>query len=360
MQSEKVESPYYMISRDLQQLYDGYQGNVIKLCSNESPLGANPRVISCLTNELNKVHLYPAAENIVLQKLVADNYDLGNEYIIFGNGSTELLDLITQELFPYSGEALISQYSYPLYQMLVTKYGGKVKILPVNNWKINTDHFLDNLEVNTKAIYIANPNNPTGSWVTFNKLKAFMDNVPKKVTVVIDEAYGEYLDIQEEYQSAISLITQYNNLVVTRTFSKIYGLAGLRIGYALSHPDFISKIRKRKQSTNVNLLAQSAAIVAYQDTEYKSNVYEEVKRSAMYLCRELQLLDVAFLYNGTNFMLIRAKDSALSLYKRLLNYGIVTQPMDFYHLPEFIRISMGNYSDMQYFISILTEVMENE
>jgi len=353
-------TPYYRISEDLDHLHKNYQGRIIKLCSNESILGANPNVMIALQKEIDKIHLYPNPESAAIKKIIATQLNLDPGSIIFGNGSTELIELATQELFLQDGNAVISLYSYPLYEMLVKKYNGTVRVVPMNNWEIDLTKFLNQIDHQTKAIYLASPNNPTGSWVAFEDLERFIKQIPKNIMLIIDEAYGEYLEGDPGYASLVPLTQRYNNLMVTKTFSKVYGLAGLRIGYAIANNEFIQKIRRRKQSANVNMMAQIAAIIAYQDTDYKNKVIFEVKKSLQLLTKKLAELNIEFISKSTNFLLVKTAKHSLQIYKELLKYGIVVQPMDFYNLPEYIRISIGKKEDMVYLLSIMPEILQDE
>jgi histidinol-phosphate aminotransferase len=360
MQNEKLTTPYYMISEDLNNLSKSYTGRILKLCSNESPLGTNPNVIRVVEKELKKIYLYPDSESSSIKKIIANQLDLDISTIIFGNGSTELIDLTTQDLFYQGGNAIISEYSYPLYEMLVKKCRGTVKIVPMNDWEIDLASFLDKIDNETKAIYLANPNNPTSSWVSFKHLQAFIEHVPKHIKLVIDEAYGEYLEGVPGYKTLASLTQKYNNLIVTKTFSKVYGLAGLRVGYAIVDSEFVQKIRLRKQSTNVNIVAQIAALTAYQDLAYKAKVVFEVKKNLQLMTEKLTQMKIKFVAKNTNFLLIKTLKPALQVYKELLQYGIVIQPMNFYNLPNYIRVSIGKEKDMLYLLSVLPEVMRSE
>ncbi len=352
--NKEIISPTYMIIRDIRHLTNSNVGKVFRLCSNESPLGTNYRVIDTIIKGLDKLHTYPDPDSFDIKHLVSKNLGIDEKCIVFGNGSTELIEILINYLFIELGNTVISQYTYPLYEMLVAKCNSDIIKAPMIDWQYDLDGMVAAVTKKTKAIFLTNPNNPTGSWITLDRLCGFLKKIPSNILVIIDEAYYDYMDNVPEYASGINLLDKFSNLVITRTFSKVYGLAGLRIGYAIAAPEIISKIASRKQSANVNIVAQYAAVAAYLDDEYRRKVILEVNKNRLMLENKLQSMNIKFISTNTNFIMIRVKQASIDAYKKLLGHNIVVQPMEIYGLSEYIRVSIGNEEDTNKFISILS------
>lgn len=352
------EMPSYMIDKDIKAL-GGDQDTLIKMCSNESPLGTNKNVIRKLQPFLNKLHLYPEPDPKELAQLIAQDLGINTKEIIFGNGSTELLELIGQEFIDRNALSLVSQHTYPLYEMIIKRRGGKTIKIEMKDGAYHLGAFLEKITHDTTTIFIANPNNPTGTWIPYRELEDFIKEIPKHVLIVIDEAYYDYLEGLSQYSSAVRLIHQYPNLIVTRTFSKVYGLAGIRIGYAISNPFNIYKLKLRKQSANVNTLAQYAAITAYQDSSYKQQVLTAVKKGREYLEYNFEKMSVNFIPSTTNFILIHTGKSSIDIYKKFLTKRIVVQPMTYYQLNNSIRVSVSTEENNKKFISVLSKIIKD-
>lgn len=340
--------------RDIRRLKNSSTNQVFRLCSNESPLGTNNRVIDTVIKNLGELHTYPDPDSFEIKSLVSKNLGIDEERIIFGNGSTELIEILTNHLFQDQGSAVISQYTYPLYEMLVARCNGAIIKVPMINWQYDLDGMMATINNDTRAIFLVNPNNPTGSWISLNKLHDFLVEVPKHILVIVDEAYYDYMDGVPEYSSGVNLIDKFANLVITRTFSKVYGLAGLRIGYAIAAPEIIKMIASRKQSANVNIVAQYAAVAAYLDDDYRNNVITEVNKNRLMLENALRGMNIDFIHTNTNFIMIKVKQASIDVYKKLLEHNIVIQPMEIYNLSGYIRVSIGNEDDTNKFISTLS------
>ena len=358
MQNDQAMLPSYLINRDYRNIIKSHD-NVARLCSNESPLGTNPNVINAIKHSLTESHLYPDPECHELVTLISETLQIDTESILFGNGSTELIELASRCTLENSGNGIISEYAYPLYEILVKRYQGVVKIIPTIHWEYDLDSFRRSIDADTKIIYIANPNNPTGSWISHNQLIEFMNDVPNRTLVIIDEAYCDFMEGMPGYASSVSLIHTYANVLVTRTFSKAYGLAGLRIGYALGHPHIIQAMKMQKQSANVNRIAQYAALAAYQDDRYRETVIHEVEKNRIFLESRLKAMDIPFLKTHTNFMLVKVNQASIMAYKKLLTHGIIIQPMELYQLQNYIRISIGGEGDIIKLLTHLPNIFED-
>lgn len=352
------ELPSYMINEDLNRIKNINHKPIIKLCSNESPLGTNPIISNQILNKLNEIHLYPDPEANELKKLIANKNNINTNQIVIGNGSTEIIDLITQDAISNGDSAIISDYSYPLYEILIKNNHGKPVIVPTMGWQYDLKKIHDAIQKNTKIIFLANPNNPTGTWISYNDLNNFLKKIPENILVIIDEAYYDFLENEPGYKSSIVLVNNYKNVIVTRTFSKVYGLAGLRVGYAISSSETIARIKKRKQSANVNIIAQYAATIAYNDEYYRKNVVKEVKINRNFLQKELKKHKINYISTKTNFILIEVSQSSLDIYRKLLNFNIIVQPMEFYNLKNYIRVSIGTKHELKIFVNSLLQVIK--
>lgn len=349
--------PSYAIYRDWIALKKLSSKPVIKLCSNESPLGTNPNVMQALLPCFEDIALYPDPESTELKTRLSILHNVLPDMLAIGNGSTELIDLIIREKINPGDTTLIPEYSYPLYQILVTHCRGNAMMIRTHQWEYDLNAIIEAISVDTRLIFLANPNNPTGVWINIDAIESFMRQIPTDITVVIDEAYYDFLESTPCYASAIPLVKKYPHLIVTRTFSKAYGLAGLRVGYAVAQAELIQKITKRKQSSNVNLFAQKAAVIACEDDAYKKSILMTVEKNRTYLTTHLNKLGIDYLSSQTNFLLITLHEAAQLTYSKLRQHRILVQPMDRYHLPSHIRVSIGKQEDLHDFIVALQKEM---
>lgn len=312
---------------------------VIKLASNENPLGPSPRAERAARDALSSVNRYPEGTCHDLKKKLARKLSVKEKNILLGNGSDELIDIILKTIKAPGAEILTADVTFVEYKISGVINGFAVTTVPLSDFKFNLVNIKRAFTKNTKAVFIANPNNPTGTYVTKSETRAFLRDVRRDAIVVFDEAYFEYVsagDFPDLLQEALS-----NNVIVLRTFSKIYGLAGLRIGYMAAHEDFVRAAERVRQPFNVNTVAQSAALAALDDKEF-------VNKSRLLNLREKKRLYDAFSGLGiwyeesqTNFIFVRFNADAKTIFKALLQQGIIIRDMSQYGLAHYARITVG-------------------
>jgi histidinol-phosphate aminotransferase len=335
--------------------------NAIKLASNENPLGCSPRVHEVLQSASEHVELYPDANAYYLKQRLAHKLGVAENQITIGNGSNDVLDLVARSFLDASTEAVYSQYAFMVYAMVSQACGAQARVAAARApdatqaYGHDLDAMLALIGDRTRLVFIANPNNPTGNWLLRDELEAFLDAVPEHIAVVIDEAYFEYVDI-DGYPNALHWLERYPNLVVTRTFSKIYGLAGLRIGYAVSSPELCELFNRVRQPFNGNALALAAARAALDDEAF-------VEQSRLCNHQGLQRMLYGFAERGLycmpsagNFVTVRFGERSAAINQGLLERGVIVRPVANYDLPQFLRISVGTGEQIERLFAALDEL----
>jgi histidinol-phosphate aminotransferase len=330
--------------------------DIIKLASNENPLGPSPRVIDAIQKEIAHLTLYPDGNGFVLKQAIASRFDLELPQITLGNGSNDVLDLIARAYLGPGRAAVYSQYGFAVYPISTQSVGAQGIVVPAHNFGHDLDAMAAAITPETTVVFVANPNNPTGTWFTRAQLQAFLDKVPDRVIVVLDEAYTEYVD-QEEFPNGFEYLSAHPNLVVTRTFSKAYGLAGLRVGYSVSNPQIADALNRVRQPFNVDSLALVAATAALADDEY-------LERSRAVNLEGLRLLEEGFGKLGLeyipsvgNFVTVHFDRPAQPIYQGLLQRGVIVRPVANYGMPNSLRISVGTLAENQRFLDALSSVL---
>lgn len=332
--------------------------NIIKLASNENPLGPSPKALAAIDGLLPELALYPDGNGFELKKALSQKHQVEMNQITLGNGSNDVLVLLAEAFLSAAHNAIYSQYSFAVYPIAIQAIGATHKMIPALAWDSESplgcdlDAMVAAIDKQTRLIFIANPNNPTGSFLSKQALYQFIRQVPEDVIVVLDEAYLEYSPEAERVDGSLWL-KEFPNLVVTRTFSKAYGLAGLRVGYSLSHPDIANVLNRIRQPFNVNTLALKAAEAAINDTDFIQqsmlvNAHGLARLSAC--CDELEL---RYVPSKGNFLLVDFQQDAMPIYEHLLHKGIITRPVANYGLPNSLRITIGTEKQMQRLTEIL-------
>ena len=322
---------------------------IIKLASNENYF-AYKFSLSLINKCLEDINRYPDSSGYELKKIISDNILCLPEQIILGNGSNEVLEILARSvLFSSKQEAIFSQYSFPIYFLITQSLGVKQIITQADNYGHNLDNMLKAISDNTKIIFIANPNNPTGTIISDNKIKFFLSQIPSDILVVIDQAYYEYTDSNIN----VSLISKYPNLVLTRSFSKAYSLAGLRVGYSISTIKIADYINKLRQPFNVNSLGQKLASVVLQDKDFLQDVIKKNKIGKNKLQYAFSKMGLDYIDSYTNFICVSFKDSNL-VYKKLLDYGVIVRPVG---VKNYLRITIGSDSENDYLLSCLKKII---
>ena len=341
----------YDPGHDLPALRQRFAAAIAELGSNENPLGPSPRALAAAQAALAEVHRYPAPRGDALKAALSRRLNVGRERIALGNGSHELLMLLAQCFADAAHTVVYSQFGFAVFALAATASGAHaiaVPALPLDHPAAPLGHDLDAIAAvageDTRLIYLANPNNPTGSWFEDVALAAFLDRVPAHVLVVVDEAYHEYVDAPG-LGSALRFTGGHPNLVVTRTFSKAYGLAGLRVGYAVAHPSVIEVLERLRESFNVNSLALAAAAVALGDREHLERVRDFTLGERTWLAAELAHRGYRTLPSQTNFLLLDLARNAAPLERHLFERGVIVRPMGGYGLDHALRISIGSRAE---------------
>jgi histidinol-phosphate aminotransferase len=328
----------------------------IKLASNENPLGVSPKVTQVLVDGARGVARYPDGSGYRLRHRLAELHGTGADAITLGNGSNDVLDMVARVFLGPGDESLFSEYAFAVYPLSSQAVGARLVSAPARDYGHDLEALQARITPQTRVIWIANPNNPTGTWLGREPLHDFLSRVPADVILVIDEAYFEYVD-ETEYPDATQWLTEFPNLIVTRTFSKAYGLAGLRVGYALSHPIVADLLNRVRQPFNVNLLAQSAALAALDDPQFLEHCVALNRAGMQQISDGLKALDVDFIPSVGNFLTLNLQRNAADVDRALLQRGVITRPIAGYGLPNHLRVSIGLEAENARFLAALREVL---
>lgn len=331
--------------------------DVVKLASNESPIGVSPKVVSALQDKLSGINLYPDSGGYRLKLALADSLNCQPEQITLGNGSNDVLEIIARAFLTSDDEVIYSEYAFVVYSLVTQAIGAKAVVAPAKDWGHDLDAMLERVTAKTRLVFIANPNNPTGTYLTQGQLEAFLAKIPETVLVVLDEAYTEYVDA-EDFPDCLSLQNQYSNLIVTRTFSKAYGLAGLRVGYSVSNSDIANLLSRVRQPFNVNNLALAAAEVALSDQEYLDKAVQVNAAGMAFYQSGLAKLGLDFIPSVGNFITVDLAKDASPIYQSMLEQGVIVRPVANYGMPKHLRISIGLQHENERCLKALQQVVE--
>lgn len=330
--------------------------NIVKLASNENPLGLSPRVKAALTEMLTGLARYPDANGFYLKAKIAEKFGVQANQVTLGNGSNDVLELLARTFVNDEHEVIYSQHAFVVYPLVTQALGAKGIAVPAKDYGHDLDAMLAAITPRTRMIFIANPNNPTGTFLTSEQLAAFIAKVPENVLVVLDEAYYEYVP-EAQRAPSIEWVQHYPNLVVSRTFSKAYGLAGLRAGFMVTHPALADLMNRVRQPFNMNSLSLRAAEIALDDTEYLTEsvaVNDGGMAQLVAFCEKHQL---PFIPSHGNFLTIEVGPDAASLYQKLLQQGVIVRPVAGYELPRHLRVSIGLEHENQAFINAMETIL---
>jgi histidinol-phosphate aminotransferase len=326
---------------------------IIKVASNENPLGPSPKALDAMKAYLPKLHLYPDGSAFRLKQKLAAALGLPPEMVILGNGSNELIEFVGHVLMGPGATIVVSEYCFAIYPIIAKMFGAAMVTVPAKNFGHDLSAMVKAIDRSTSVVFVANPNNPTGTCAPASEVLSFVESIPKDVLIVMDEAYIEFVD------SPANLITHlrqgYPNLFLMRTFSKIHGLAGLRLGYGMGHPDLIRALEKIRQPFNVNSLIQEGAIAALDDADHVTRTKSNNKQGLEYLCSECHRMGIEYVPSAANFFLAKVKDGQ-KVFAEMQRHGVITRPMGGYGLPEYIRISVGTPEENQKTIRALDVV----
>lgn len=336
--------------------------DIVKLASNENPLGPSPRAQAVLREHAPALARYPDGNGYQMKAALAARLAITPDCITLGNGSDNILEMLARAFLDPDREAVYSEHAFAIYSLVVQATGARARIArPLgDNDAMPYGHDLDAMREligpRTRLVFIANPNNPTGTWLSGADLQRFLATVPSDTLVVIDEAYHEYVEA-DDYTSAVSWLQQFPNLVVTRTFSKIYGLAALRVGYSVSHPAVAELLNRVRSPFNVNAMAQAAATAALDDVEFVTHSRAVNRAGMAQLSAALQRLGLRVLPSATNFLCVDLGRPAQPVYQRLLEQGVIVRPVASYGLPHHLRVTIGTETENQRFLTALQRAL---
>jgi len=326
---------------------------ILKLASNENPLGMSPKARKAVEAAISGSERYP--DQFELIRALAERCGVAQNQVVLGNGSNDVLDLIARVLLAPGRSAVFAQHAFAVYPLATMSTGAELIATPAKNYGHDLDAMRAAIRPDTRIVWIANPNNPTGNFLPYPEVRAFLEAVPQDVVVVLDEAYNEYLPPAERVDTA-GWIKDFPNLVVTRTFSKIFGLAGLRVGYALASAEIADLMNRVRQPFNVNNLAIAAAVAALDDHLFVAQSYELNRRGMEQLVAGLKRLGLEHIPSHGNFVTFRAGDGA-AVNQKLLKQGVIVRPIGGYGLPEWLRVTIGTEPENARFLEALEKAM---
>jgi len=338
---------------------------IIKIASNENPLGPSKKALKAIKDNLDKVFFYPDSNVFELKKALSERYRLPTANIFTGAGGDEIIELLAKLFFNPEDEIVISKHSFVRYGMAVQLMGSKAVVVPMKN---GFTHDLKAMSKactkKTKAVFVTNPNNPTGTYNTRAELSAFLKGLPLnkygvKPLVFLDEAYFEYASLKKDYPDGLEFLKDNPNLIIFRTFSKVYGLAGLRVGYGFADECVVDYIERTRPPFNVNILAQAAAVVSIKDREQVKKGQKLVKTGKDYLYKELKKLNVKYIDSAANFVLVNVSPlKGKDFFREMLKEGVIIRAMDEYELYDWVRVTIGLPSENRMFIQKLKKVLK--
>jgi len=333
----------------------GISGSV-KLASNENPLGPSPRALAVLRERLPELHLYPDGDCFYLNRALARKLGVEPDRLIFGNGSNEIIELAARTFMRPGDEAVMAEQAFVVYELIVQAVGGKRKTVPLKNFTHDLAAMADAVTPQTRLVFLANPNNPTGTIYRRRDWEAFLERISPDVLVIVDEAYFEYVE-EADYPNSLDYHARHPAILTLRTFSKLYGLAGLRIGYGIGAKDVIALMQRVRQPFNVNAPAQWAALAALDDSEHVQRSLGVNQQGVKHLQTEFARLGLSYVPSQANFILVRVGNGH-EVFQRLLQQGVIVRPMVGYKFPEHVRVTVGTMAQNQKLIGALERLIQ--
>lgn len=330
--------------------------DVVKLASNENPLGPSPVALEAARGALVDLARYPDGNGFSLKAELAARLDVATDQITLGNGSNDVLEFVARAFAGPGREVVYSQHAFAVYPLATRAVGAKGIAVPAREYGHDLDAMARAVGADTRVVFVANPNNPTGTWIDGNALATFLASIPEDVVVVVDEAYREYVE-EDGYPDCVTWLAERPNLVVTRTFSKAHGLAGLRVGYAVSHPQVADLLNRVRQPFNVNSAALAAAQAALGDEAHLARSREVNRVGLRYLEGEFRRLGLAFIPSIGNFISFELPGEAAPFYQALLHRGVIVRPVGGYGLPTHLRVTVGTAEENRRFVHALERVL---
>ncbi|MDR3214335.1 MAG: histidinol-phosphate transaminase [Azoarcus sp.] len=331
------------------------EANIVKLASNENPFGMSPKAREAAAAALEEGARYPDGNAYALKAALAKKYGVDISQLVIGNGSNDVLEIATQTFLSPGDATVFAQYSFAVYPLATLARGGRCIQTPAKHYGHDLDAMAAAIDDATRIVFIANPNNPTGTFLSGGEIEAFLARVPQDVLVVLDEAYTEFLPTEKRYD-AIAWVARFPNLLVSRTLCKAYGLAGLRLGYAVAHPDVAGLMNRVRQPFNASVVAQAAAVAALEDGDFVRKVAENNRQGMAQLTAAFIELGLEWIPSFGNFVTVRVGDGA-QVNRALLDQGVIVRPIAGYGLPEWLRVSIGLPAENVRFIAALRRAL---
>jgi histidinol-phosphate aminotransferase len=325
----------------------------IKLASNENPMGPSPKAVAAVKKALEGLNRYPDGSGFYLSQALAKKFEVDLSQIILGNGSNELIELVVRTFIQPGDEIVSADPSFVVYKMITQAAGGTNVIVPCRDLRHDLDAMAERITARTKIVFIANPNNPTGTMNTKAEMDRFMSRVPDHVIVAVDEAYFEYVT-HAEYPDSLDYLQEGKNILALRTFSKIYGLAGLRIGYGISRPGITEMMNKVRQPFNTNSLAQTAALAALGDRKHVEKSIAVNNEGKQYLYQSFRQLGISYIPTEANFIMFETAQDAKDVFDRLMKQGVIIRPMG----PKRLRVTIGLPEENKRFVAELEKIIK--
>ncbi|PIE42880.1 MAG: histidinol-phosphate transaminase [Gammaproteobacteria bacterium] len=330
---------------------------IVKLASNENPLGPSQKVRDAVSAKLADIGRYPDGSGFELKQALASHLGVPEGSITLGNGSNDVLDLIARSYCGAGDEIVFSEYAFAVYPLVTLAAGATPVVARAKGWAHDLSAIEANMSDRTRLVFIANPNNPTGTWISISELKAFLDRVPEHIVVVLDEAYFEYVS-ESDYPNGVTLLKNYENLIVTRTFSKALGLASLRVGFALSNLAIADVLNRVRHPFNVNTMAQVAAVTVLSDTVYLQKSIAINKAGLEQLAKGFGGLGLDFIPSVGNFIAVDVGDNADTVYQSLLQQGVIVRSVANYQMPRHLRVSVGLEAENDFMLRALARSLK--
>jgi histidinol-phosphate aminotransferase len=331
------------------------EADIVKLASNENPLGASPKALAAIRATLGDLAMYPDGGGFALKAAISKKYSVSPAKIILGNGSNDILELAARTFMKAGDSAVYSQHAFAVYPLATQAVGASGIEVPAKNFGNDLDAMLAAIRADTKMIFLANPNNPTGTFIPGTALRAFVRRVPQNVLVVLDEAYGEYLGEADVYDS-VPWLAEFPNVIISHTLSKAYGLAGLRIGFGLAHPQIIDLMNRVRQPFNVNHLAMVAAVAALGDVDFINESRRVNDAGLVLLKSEFAKRKLETIPAFGNFITFKI-DNSKAVFEGLLKQGVIVRPIAGYGLPDYLRVTVGTETQNRRFLDALDKAM---
>lgn len=330
--------------------------NAVKLASNENPLGPGPKALAAIRHWLPELGRYPDGNGFALKGALADKFAVAPEQLTLGNGSNEVLALIARAFVLPENEVVFSEHAFAVYALVTQAVGATARVIPTRDWRHDFEAMTRAINPRTRVVFIANPNNPTGTWAARQELEEFLQATPTDVLVVVDEAYFEYVD-ERDYPNTISWLGRFPNLVVTRTFSKVHGLAGLRVGFGVSRPEIADLLNRVREPFNVNSLALTAAQAALSDDAHVSQSVAMNRAGMTQLSQAFSDMGLAYIPSVGNFISVDVGRPGAEVYGQLLREGAIVRPIANYGMPNHLRVTVGLTEENQRFLDTLRKIL---